>query len=65
MKIQTAHPVSMNRERCRITVSVEFGKERMTIQVVVPTDSDEDEVQKLALARAKDFARRFVMDALP
>ena len=50
------------REKRRVTVSVEFGKERMTIEVVVPSDPDEGEVQKLAIARARDFARKFVMD---
>jgi hypothetical protein len=35
----------------------------MTIEVIVPTDPDEVEVQKLAIARARDFARKFAMDS--
>jgi hypothetical protein len=60
MKIQTVLPDSGVHEKRRATVLVEFGKERMTIEVVVPADRDEDEVRELAVARARDFARRFV-----
>jgi hypothetical protein len=56
-------PGSRKGENRRVTVFVEFGKERMTIEVIVPTDPDEVEVQKLAIARARDFARRFAMDS--
>jgi hypothetical protein len=62
MKIRTALPDGERGEKRRVTVSVEFGKERMTIEVVVPSDPDEGEVQQLAIARARDFARKFVMD---
>ena len=62
MKIQTVLPDSGAHEKRRATVLVEFGKERMTIEVVVPADRDEDEVRELAVARAKDFARRFVLN---
>lgn len=63
MKIRTALPDGKRGKKRRVTVSVEFGKERMTIEVVVPTDPDEDEVLKLAIARARDFARKFAMDS--
>ena len=62
MKIRTAFPDRGRGEKNRVTVFVEFGKERMTIEVIVPTDPDEVEVQKLAIARARDFARKFAMD---
>jgi hypothetical protein len=62
MKIRTALPGGERGEKRRVAVSVEFGKERMTIEVVVPFAPDEDEMQKLAIARARDFARKFVMD---
>ena len=60
MKIQTVLPDSGVHEKRRVTVLVEFGKERMRIKVVVPADRDEDEVRELAVARERDFARRFV-----
>jgi hypothetical protein len=62
MKIQTVLPDRGAREKRRATVLVEFGKERMTIEVVVPADRDENGVRELAVARAKDFARRFVLN---
>jgi hypothetical protein len=62
MKIRTALPGGERGEKRRVTVSVEFGKEKMTIEVVIPSDPDEDEMQKLAVARARDLARKFVMD---
>ena len=63
MKIRTAFPDRGTGERRRVTVSVEFGTERITIELIVPTDSDEAEIQKLAIARARDFARKFAMDS--
>jgi hypothetical protein len=50
------------RRKRRVTIAFDFGKEKMTFEVVVPSDPDEGEVQKLAIARARDFARKFVMD---
>ena len=61
MKIQTVLPDGERGEKRRVTIAVEFGKEKMTFEVVVPSDPDEGEVQKLAIARARDFARKFVM----
>jgi hypothetical protein len=62
MKIRTTLPEGGRGEQRRVTVSVEFGKERMTIEVIVPTDPDDDAVQELAIARARDFARKFAMN---
>jgi hypothetical protein len=63
MKIRTTLPEGGRGKKRRVTVLVEFGKERMTIEVIVPTDpDDEEEVQELAIARARDFARRFAMN---
>jgi hypothetical protein len=61
MKIRTTLPEGGRGAKRRVIVSVEFGKERMTIEVIVPTDSDADELQELAIARARDFARKFAM----
>jgi hypothetical protein len=48
----------------RVTVTVDFGKERMTIEVIVAAEADENEMGKLAIARARDFARKFALDAV-
>jgi hypothetical protein len=61
MKIRTTLPGGERGEKRRVLVSVEFGKERMTIEVIVPIDKDNEEVRELAIARARDFARRFAM----
>ena len=63
MKTRITLPENGRGEKRPVTVTVEFGKERMTIEVIVPTDPDEVEVQKLAIARARDFARKFAMDS--
>jgi hypothetical protein len=61
MKIRTTLAGGERGEKRRVLVSVEFGKERMTIEVIVPIDKDNEEVRELAIARARDFARRFAM----
>jgi hypothetical protein len=49
------------REKRRVTISVEFGPshEKMTIEVLVADETNEDSVCEHAVARAKDFARQF------
>jgi hypothetical protein len=59
-----AQPADSQGEKRRFTVTVEFGKERMTIEVIVAAEPDENEVRKLAIARARDFARKFALDSV-
>jgi hypothetical protein len=58
-------PAIISREKRHVTVSIEFGNERMTVEVVVANELTEDEVQESAIARARDFARRFAIEGLP
>jgi len=53
------NPDQPTRGKCHVTVSVHLAglTEKMTINVVVARDADG--VQEAAIARAKDFARRF------
>jgi hypothetical protein len=62
MKIRTTLAEGERGGKRRVTVSVELGKERMTIEVIVPTDPNDDAVKELAVARARDFARKFAMN---
>jgi hypothetical protein len=52
-------PDQPSRDKCLVTVNVHLASlsENMTINVLVPRDADG--VQEAAIARAKDFARRF------
>jgi hypothetical protein len=67
MKISSVKVSSaiISREKRRVTVSIEFGNERMTVEVVVANELTEDEVQECAIERARDFARRFAIEGLP
>jgi hypothetical protein len=64
MKTQITLPENGRNEKRRVTITVEFGKERMTIEVIVAAEPDENEMRKLAFARARDFARKFALDAV-
>jgi hypothetical protein len=50
------------REKCLVTVCVHLAglRETMTINVLVPAERDDRDVQECGIARAKDFARQFV-----
>ena len=56
------NPHQPTRGKCHVTVNVHLAglTENMTINVLVPRDSDDQEIQTAAIARAKDFARQFV-----
>jgi hypothetical protein len=64
MKTRITLPENGRSEKRRVTITVEFGKERMTIEVIVAAEPDENEMRKLAIARAKDFARKFALDSV-
>jgi hypothetical protein len=64
MKTRITLPKNGRGEKRPVTVTVEFGKERMTIEVIVAPEPDENEVRKLAIARARDFARKFALDSV-
>jgi hypothetical protein len=53
------NPDQPSRDKCLVTVKVHLAglTENMTINVLVARDADG--VQEAAIARAKDFARRF------
>ena len=55
------NPDQPTRGKCHVTVNVHLAglTENMTINVLVPRDSGELEIQAAAIARAKDFARQF------
>jgi hypothetical protein len=60
MRVATSiKPDQPSREKCLVTVNVHLAglSEKMTIDVLVARDADG--VQEAAIARAKDFARRF------
>jgi hypothetical protein len=61
MKTRITFPENGRGEKRPVRITVEFGKERMTIEVVVAVEPDENEMRKLAVARAKDFARKFAL----
>jgi hypothetical protein len=64
MKTRITLPENGRGEKRTVIVTVEFGKERMTIEVIVAAEFDENEVRKSAIARARDFARKFALDAV-
>jgi hypothetical protein len=64
MKTRITLPENGRGEKRRVTITVEFGKERMTIEVIVAAEPDENEMRKLAIARARDFARKFALDSV-
>jgi hypothetical protein len=64
MKTRITLPENGRSEKRRVTITVEFGKERMTIEVIVAAEPDENEMRKLAIARARDFARKFALDSV-
>ena len=51
-----------SRTTALVAVIIEFGgpQETMEIKLLVPNENDKDAVHKQAMARAKDFARRFL-----
>jgi hypothetical protein len=55
MKTRITLPENGRNEKRRVTITAEFGKERMTIEVIVAAEFDENEMRKLAMARARDF----------
>jgi hypothetical protein len=61
IRLSNVGPLRDPREKRWVTISVEFGPshEKMTIEVLVADESDEDSVREHAIARAKDFARKF------
>jgi hypothetical protein len=61
MKTRITLPENGRNEKSRVTITAEFGKERMTIEVIVAAEPDENEMRKLAVARAKDLARNFAL----
>ena len=59
--VASIDPDQRIRGKCLVTVRVHLAglTENMTINVLVPRDSGELEIQAAAIARAKDFARQF------
>jgi hypothetical protein len=64
MKTRITLPENGRGEKRRVIITVEFGKERMTIEIIVAAEPDENEMRKLAIARARDFARMFALDSV-
>jgi hypothetical protein len=64
MKTRITLPENGRGEKRRVIITVEFGKERMTIEIIVAAEPDENEMRKLAIARARDFARKFALDSV-
>jgi hypothetical protein len=61
--VEVGRAIAAGREKRVVTVRVQRKsrpQETMRITVVVPEDSDERLAREFGLARAKDFARRFI-----